>query len=157
MTGEEAAVDRLLALEPRMVRGHIMKADCRFKAADDSAALGFYESAQILAKGQPVPADLPAELQRVQAATDATQAPDRREGEAALEAQGLTPEKRSPRFQEAIDILSGRKRIYVQEPTGFYFPGLPQIQFYDPAGFDWVPAVEACDERDPKRACSAVG
>jgi aspartyl/asparaginyl beta-hydroxylase (cupin superfamily) len=39
--------------------------------------------------------------------------------------------------------MSGRKRIYVQEPTGYYFPELPQIQFYDRADFDWVPSVEA--------------
>ena len=31
--GEEAALDGLLALEPRAVRAHIMKADCRAKAA----------------------------------------------------------------------------------------------------------------------------
>jgi aspartyl/asparaginyl beta-hydroxylase (cupin superfamily) len=31
----------------------------------------------------------------------------------------------------------------VQEPTGYYFPGLPQIQFYDREAFGWVPLVEA--------------
>jgi aspartyl/asparaginyl beta-hydroxylase (cupin superfamily) len=142
--GEEAAVDGLLALEPRMVRGHILKGDCRFRAADHKAALGFYESAQILAKGQSVPPDLLAELRRVQAAIEQLKESLEARREAALAAQGLSPGHRSPRFQEALDILSGRKRIYVQEPTGFYFPGLPQIQYYDPAGFDWVPAVEAC-------------
>lgn len=142
--GEEAAVDRLLALDPRMVRGHIMKGDCRYGAGDHKAALGFYESAQLLAEGQAVPPDLLAELQRVQATVAQLQASLETRREAALGRQGLSPENRSPRFQEALDILAGRKRIYVQEPTGLYFPGLPQIQYYDPAGFDWVPAVEAC-------------
>ena len=141
--GEEAAVDRLLALEPRMVRGHVMKGDCRFRAGDRKAALGFYESAQILARSQPVPPDLVPELRRVEATTAELKASLEARREAALEAQGLPAGTRSPRFQEALDILAGRKQIYVQEPTGFYFPGLPQIQFYDPAGFDWVPDVEA--------------
>ena len=142
--GEEAAVDGLLAVEPRMVIAHIRKGDCRLKAGDPGSALGFYESAQMLANGQSLPAELIAELRRVQAETERLKADLVARREAALEAQGLPPEKRSPRFQQALDILSGRKRIYVQEPTGFYFPGLPQIQYYDPAGFDWVADVEAC-------------
>jgi hypothetical protein len=141
--GEEAAVDRLLALEPRMVRGHIMKGDCRFRAGDNKSALAFYESAQMLAEGQSVPPDLLAELRRAQAATEELKADLLARRETALEAQGLSAENRSPRFQQALEILSGQKRIYVQEPTGFYFPGLPQIQYFDPSDFDWVPAVEA--------------
>jgi aspartyl/asparaginyl beta-hydroxylase (cupin superfamily) len=140
---EEAALDRLLALEPRMIMGLIMKADCRFKAGDFRAALGFYETAQRLADGQALPPNLLAELQRVEATITGMKTQLEARREAALEAQGLTAETRSPRFQEALDILMGRKRIYLQEPTGFYFPGLPQIQFYDPARFDWVPAIEA--------------
>jgi aspartyl/asparaginyl beta-hydroxylase (cupin superfamily) len=141
--GEEAALDRLLALEPRMVRAHIMKGDCRLRAGDHGAALGFYESARILADGQPVPAELQSELARVQSTSTQLRADVEARREAALEAQGLPPGARSPRFQAALDILAGRRRIYVQEPTGFYFPELPQIQFFDPADFGWVPEIEA--------------
>jgi hypothetical protein len=141
--GDEAAVDRVLALEPRMLIGHIMKGDCRHRAGDPGAALGYYESAQRLADGQSLPPDVIAELKRVQAASAQIKADLAARREAALDAQGVTAGTRSPRFQEALDILTGRKRIYVQEPTGFYFPGLPPIQFFDTGAFDWVPAVEA--------------
>ena len=141
--GEEAALDRLLAAEPRTIVGLIMKADCRFRAGDLGIALGFYETAQLLANNQALPPDLQAELRRVESTIAEMKARLEAKREAALEAQGLPPESRSPRFRQALDILSGRKRIFVQEPTGFYFPGLPQIQYYDPADFDWVPAVEA--------------
>ncbi|QAY75531.1 aspartyl/asparaginyl beta-hydroxylase domain-containing protein [Sphingosinicella sp. BN140058] len=141
--GTEAAVDRLLALEPRMVRAHILKADCRAIAGDDAAALGFYEGARLIAEGQSLPADLAAELRRVETAIQGLKAGIEARREASLTQLGLTPANRSPRFQQALDILSGRKRIYVQEPTAFYFPGLPQIQFYDRAAFDWVADVEA--------------
>lgn len=50
---------------------------------------------------------------------------------------------RSKRFDESVDILLGKRQIYVQQPTKYYFPGLPQIQFYDTQDFDWVPALEA--------------
>lgn len=47
------------------------------------------------------------------------------------------------RFEQAMEILLGRKQVYVQQPTRFYFPGLPQIQFYDAALFDWATELEA--------------
>jgi aspartyl/asparaginyl beta-hydroxylase (cupin superfamily) len=141
--GEEAALDQLILLEPRMARAHIMKGDCRAKAGDDRAAFGFYESAMLIARGQQIPADLAAELRRVEAAVADLQARTEVEREASLAARGISRENRSPRFQQSLDIIAGRKRIFVQEPTAYYFPGLPQIQYYDPADFDWVPAVEA--------------
>ena len=47
------------------------------------------------------------------------------------------------RIDEALDLLFGKRQIYFQRPTRFYFPGLPQIQFYDRRDFDWVPGLEA--------------
>lgn len=49
----------------------------------------------------------------------------------------------SQRFEQALDILLGRRQIYVQQPTKFYFPGLPQIQFYNPDLFDWARDLES--------------
>jgi hypothetical protein len=48
-----------------------------------------------------------------------------------------------PRFAEAIDILFGRREIFHQQPSAFYFPGLPQRQFYEREEFAWAPALEA--------------
>ena len=45
---------------------------------------------------------------------------------------------RSSRVSHAIDLLTGRKEIYLQQPSMFYFPELPQRQFYDPAEFEWL-------------------
>jgi aspartyl/asparaginyl beta-hydroxylase (cupin superfamily) len=142
-SGEEAAVDGLLAVEPRMVRGHLMKADCRSRAGDNRAAIAFYESALLLATGQQLPPDLASEVQRAEATIARFRALADSKREASLAAQGLPPEQRSPRFQQSLDIAAGRKTIFLQEPTGYYFPGLPQIQFFDTCDFDWAPAVEA--------------
>lgn len=139
----EAAVDRLMALEPRAIRAHIMKADCRTQANDTRAALGFYSSALLLAENQNVPEDLVGELRRAEAEVAKARERLGAERETMLAARGIAPEGRSSRFRESLDILAGRKRIYVQEPTAYYFPGLPQIQYFDTADFDWVPAVEA--------------
>lgn len=140
---EEAALDQLLALEPQAVRGHIMKGDCRAQAGDDRHAVQRYEIALLIAAKQELPADLQAETQRAEAWVAQFKARVDQQREAKLIAHGLPPEKRSVRFQHSLDILAGRRRIYVQEPTGYYVPELPQIQFFDPADFAWVPAIEA--------------
>jgi Aspartyl/Asparaginyl beta-hydroxylase len=159
LASEEAAVDRLLALEPRIVRGHIIKADCRARAGDDRTALGFYESALLIAGAQQIPNDLLTEIRRAEEWVARFKARLEEQREASLAARGVAPQDRSTRFQKSLDILSGRKRIFVQEPTGYYFPELPQIQFYDPANFDWVPAIEAAAGamREEIMALLAVG
>ena len=68
--------------------------------------------------------------------------PPEDEREAKLIARGLAPETWSPRLRHALDLAAGRRKPYLQQPTAFNFPGLPQVQFYDPAEFDWVPAIE---------------
>ncbi len=140
---EEVALDQLLAIEPQAVRGHVMKGDCRAAADDDRAALRSYEIALLIASRQDIPADLRAELQRAQAWVDQFKRRVDEQREAKLTARGLPPERRSPRFQQSLDILAGRKRIFVQEPTGYYVPELPQVQFFDTGAFDWVRKVEA--------------
>ena len=50
------------------------------------------------------------------------------------------------RFDECLDILSGAKKAYVQEPLFLTFPKLPPLSFYDRANFDWMPALEAKTE-----------
>ncbi len=48
----------------------------------------------------------------------------------------------SQRFGRALDLLLGRRQIYLQQPQVFYFPELPQIEFYDRADFPWAEVLE---------------
>lgn len=140
---EETALDRLLAAEPQAVRGLLMKGDCRAAAGDDRGTLHFYEIALRIAANQDLPVDLHPEIRRADGWIVRFKARVADERERALAARGLPRGARSVRFQQSLDILAGTRQIYVQEPTGYYFPGLPQIQFYDTADFEWVPTVEA--------------
>ncbi|MFM9862423.1 MAG: aspartyl/asparaginyl beta-hydroxylase domain-containing protein [Micropepsaceae bacterium] len=47
------------------------------------------------------------------------------------------------RFDECKDGMTGKKKIYRQEPVMLNFPQLPAIQFYDDGQFPWMPALEA--------------
>ncbi len=57
--------------------------------------------------------------------------------------QGLAEGRSAARFRQSLDILLGRKKIYFQQPHTYFFPELPQIQFYDRSDFPWLDKVEA--------------
>lgn len=71
---EEAAVNALLALDPHLLRAHLIKAACRERAGDEQASVRFHESALRLAEGQQLPDDLAAEVRRAEAALTQTYA-----------------------------------------------------------------------------------
>ncbi len=56
---------------------------------------------------------------------------------------GFGPGNRSERIEEALAILRGDLPIQLQEPTSFYFPGLPQRSFYERDEFEWTADLEA--------------
>lgn len=140
---ELAALDRLLADQPRHLRGLIMKGDLLVRQGDLRGGHSFYRTAINVAGITPgLPPNLAAEVQRVQAELDRSQGDYRSHLDAALIAGGFTPSTLKPRVREALALASGDKQLYLQEPKSFYFPGLPQIQFYAREAFDWVEAIE---------------
>lgn len=141
--GEVAALDNLLSRQPRDIRALIMRGDCYARAGDDRAASSFYDTALRAAStaGQLSPS-LAADLKRAELLSKRAQENFEGALEAALDRRGFELPVRSSRFQESLDILGGRKQVYYQEPSSFYFPRLPQIQFYEREEFAWVPKVE---------------
>lgn len=142
-----AAVDKVLVLEPRNLRALIMKADHLADAGDVPSALSFYRAAL---KSAPtagrLPPDLANELQRAEGtcrrfAQEYEDYLRRRLGE-----HGFDESKSSQRFARSLDILHGKKEIFLQQPRHYYFPELPQIQFYDRSAFPWLDAIEAATD-----------
>lgn len=148
--GRTAAVDRLLQIDPRNLRGLIFRADDLAAAGDVRSASSFYLAALRSAPTGQVPADLAAELQRVRQVCDQYAAHYQQYIVDQLAERGFDREKSSQRFAQSVDIVLGRKKIFVQEPRYYYFPGLPQIQFYDRDAFAWLTVVEqaAADIRE---------
>jgi aspartyl/asparaginyl beta-hydroxylase (cupin superfamily) len=141
---EEAALDALLAMDPQGLRALVMKGDCRARAGDSRAATSFYKRARSLASTlSGIPDDLAAEIARAEAAIIEADRQYRAHLETELGRRDLPPGARSARFQQSLDIMAGDKQIYYQQPTGYFFPELPQIQFYERESFAWVEAIEA--------------
>ncbi|CAA9540490.1 MAG: hypothetical protein AVDCRST_MAG23-2007 [uncultured Sphingosinicella sp.] len=141
---EEAALDKTLAGQPRNIGALLMKGDCRAREGDTRAAVSFYRSAlKAAADAGQISPMVAAELRRAQAYTAEAGSEFEHRLEAHLVEAGVEGEGRSPRFQAALDIMLGRKQLYLQQPNSFYFPGLPQIQFYERSNFPWLADIEA--------------
>ena len=139
-----AAVDRALALEPRNLRALIMKADYLAALGDARAASSFYRAVVSTAPpADQLPADLRDELARAEAMCGRYAAQFEAFLRERLAARGLADGRSTGRFRDSLDILTGSKKIYFQEPRQYFFPGLPQIQFYDRGDFAWLDGVEA--------------
>ena len=141
--GEETAVNQLLDIEPGSVRGHVTKGDCRARAGDDDLACQFYRSALRLAGERQLPPEAVTEVQRAERVLRDLEARAHATRVARLTARGVPSQTWSPRFRHSLELAAGRRKLYLQEPSGYNYPELPHIQFYDTRQFSWVPAVEA--------------
>ena len=141
-----AALDRLLAVEPRNILALIRRADCFAATGDTRSASAFYLMAIRSAPPAGASREAAQELARARQTCDryATEYADYLKR--SLAAKGFDEEHSSPRFAQSVDIVLGRKQIYLQEPKYYYFPGLPQIQFYEREQFPWLDDVEAATD-----------
>lgn len=142
--GELAALDKLLDEQPRHLRGLIMKGDLLARQGELRGAHSFYKLALSVAdRTAALPPSLAADLQRVSGALEASKGNYREHLDHALDRAGFTAASLKPRVRDALAIASGEKQLFLQEPTSFYFPGLPQVQFYEREAFDWVEKLES--------------
>lgn len=140
---EASALDSLLAADPHNIAGLIMRGDAHGRAGDRRAATAFYQAALAAAKrGGQVPAALAAKLERAAALVSEAGRDYHAYLRQALSERRIDPAEAGRRFEDALDVLAGRKQVYLQQPTVFYFPGLPQIQFYERERFAWVRELE---------------
>ncbi|HEX9964182.1 MAG TPA: aspartyl/asparaginyl beta-hydroxylase domain-containing protein [Allosphingosinicella sp.] len=142
--GEEAALDKLLEAEPRHLGGLIMRADCHLRSGDSRAAASFYGAAlRAAAAGrEPISPMMANELRRAEAEAAALERQFAAHVEKRL-SDGFAGAPLAGRVATAVDLMLGRKQVFLQQPTAFYFPGLPQIEFYERLQFPWLAGIEA--------------
>jgi aspartyl/asparaginyl beta-hydroxylase (cupin superfamily) len=136
-----AHVARVVELDPANPYALVMAGEVQTRSGNDRAAIAWYERALNAAQGRQLPPDLITRLQRAAAAREAAFARFEAEMMGALGDAGVNADTAGPRFAEAMQIVSGRSQPYLQQPTSFYYPQLPQIPFYDPADFAWTRAL----------------
>lgn len=141
------AADRALGLDARNLRAALTKADLLTQQGALREA-NFYYGAVIEVGGTAtgLPPELADGVRRAQAVRARTATDMLGLVEAELKSVGYAPDRSDPRFTHALEILTGRKQPYFQQPTALYYPELPNTQFYPREQFPWLDAVEAATE-----------
>ena len=139
---ERRALEALLHDEPRHIPGLLIMGERSREDGDERAAAAFYTTALNQAAVIPPPPQLHALLAR---ARDFLAAQKGRYEAHLLSAVDLPDAETAPptRFRRSLDLLLGRRELHLQQPSMFYFPGLPQRAFFDRAEFPWAAELEA--------------
>lgn len=141
-SASELGLNRLIEAEPWSVLGNIRKADWRVRAGDDDLACYFYRRGLHLAGDRPSPPEEAGEVRRAELSLAEAAARVRARFETRLTERGLARQQWSSRLRASLEHSANRPHCF-QDPTHHYYPGLPELEFYDPGQFAWAPAVEA--------------
>jgi hypothetical protein len=131
----EQAIDRQLKLATRDVGALLLKGLLRERQGDPRAASSFYQAALNQSQVSGYPQSLSNLLEHAKAAL--AQAPSEYAAH-LIEAVGTDL---SPAMQQAVDLLLGKSEIYLQQPSLFYYPHLPQKWFYEANDFPWLKGI----------------
>lgn len=133
------ALDRALTIAPHNMSVLILKGDWLDRDGDERNAAQCYAQVMSIAEQQ---TDLPGDMQQAvdrivrrhqQISQGITQ-----HYQNSLRAAGYHPGVSSHRFSQSLALMQGEKTIYFQQPRAYYFPELPQIQFYPPDLLNWA-------------------
>ncbi len=141
-----AAVDAALAQEPRNLRALLFKGDHLDRMGQKRTAMGFYQAAmQVAAAAGELPPDIQQGLGRAQQLCDQYAGEFEAFLRDSLKQQGYAAGS-APRLEESLDIAVGRKAVHLQQPTRFYYPGLPQQAFYSREQFPFLTGIEGATD-----------
>ena len=135
---ETDALQAQLKEQPRHIAALLLMGDRKRLDGDDRAAANFYTAALNQAA---VSRDVPPSLHPLLRQAEAFKQDANQRFTAHLEA--AIPDATPARVAQSLDLLLGRRDLYQQQPSMFYFEGLPQRAFYNRADFDWVAELEA--------------
>jgi hypothetical protein len=145
LSGAAEALDEALAIDPYDYVALLSKGAVTERRLGERTAADIYRNALKIGPPEdqlPAPLKAPTERARsVVARVDAALEEHLRTAVAAVASECSDMARR--RFDEAIGIFSGRKRVYTQEPLLLHYPRLPAIPFYERELFPWLPKLEA--------------
>lgn len=146
-TAAEATINRALALNGQDPRALLVKGDILSDLGAKREANLYYRALVSLAEsGAALPADLAKGVARARALRDRLAAGIFDHLREELGRAGYVEGRSSARFTHALDLATGRKQAYFQQPKAFYFPELPNAQFFPREMFPWMDRVEAATD-----------
>lgn len=142
-----AALDQAMASAPDNLQLMLYKGDLLAADGNAAAAAAVYRSAVDAAPADhELPAQLRAHVQRARhACADYTQKFELTLRKNLAEA-GFSEAPEHARFRSSLELLMGRKQLYLQQPRLYHFPGLASIEYFERAAFPWLDQVEAATD-----------
>jgi aspartate beta-hydroxylase len=143
-----AELDAALAIDPYFFLALLSKGAVLERMGEQgSAALVYRDAIRIAPPAANMPASLAAPLAHARAVVEE----DSRELAEFLLQQTNTlraahKTEALGRFDECLQLLAGRKRVYHSEPVQLHVPQLPAIPFFDRSHFPWLPRLEAATD-----------
>jgi hypothetical protein len=140
---ERTALNAVLTASPRDIGALLAMADLSGRQGDRRGQLSFISSALSQARVTPPPASAAPLLQQAEATARQLQAELGAHLDTTIAALGLDQPGASAALRHAVALLRGESELYLQQPSMFYYPGLPQRPWYERDEFTWGPAFEA--------------
>ncbi|HAF40811.1 MAG TPA: hydroxylase [Sphingobium sp.] len=138
LDGEADALRRILDGDMRNLPALLAMGQNMLRRGDERGSISWLRAALAQAAATGAPPRIQPLLQQAQASL--AQSSRRFEDHLTTAIRDLPP---LPRIAHATDLLLGKRDLYLQQPSMFYFPGLPQRAFYEREEFDWVAPMEA--------------
>ncbi|MGB5725282.1 MAG: aspartyl/asparaginyl beta-hydroxylase domain-containing protein [Parasphingorhabdus sp.] len=140
----ETALQKLLVIDKRHLAALLLMGDVKARADDDRAANSYYKAAlNMVSVGASVTDDLRAGLKQAEAFLAGAHGRFEAFLLRKLNDTGLASGDTPVPVRQAIDLLMGRREIFHQKPSLFYYPGMPQREFYERSEFPWLADMEA--------------
>lgn len=145
---EMAAIDQVLALEPRNLRAMLQKASLQeIQGRRRAAAVTYRHVLQSVPSGALPPQSLRPVFQYAMQFVAASD----KELEQFLESRLTALRERFKdeplqRFDRCLETLLRKKPVYRPQPTFMYFPRLPALEFYERSDFPWLDSIEAASD-----------
>ena len=143
--GEWDALERALVLDPYFFMALFAKASWLERNGERRAAGRYYKEAlKIAPPADQQPPELKGAIAHAQTLIQANI-----EDLAAFLSKRVAPARerfkndRLSRFDESLDVLAGKKKVYLNEPLLLHYPRLPAIQYYEREDTPWLPTLEA--------------
>ena len=137
------AIDRYIALDKTQPIALVMRGDALKGLGKQRQAIAAYMAAvQSVPKTAQLDARTVAELKRAQ--QECMSAAGLYESwlrDYVANTLGRGATMAGTRGALTLDLIFGKQQIYHQQPQRFYFPELPQRQFYEHGEFDWADAI----------------
>jgi aspartyl/asparaginyl beta-hydroxylase (cupin superfamily) len=135
-----AAIDRALEIAPLDFSGLLARAVLLDNIGDPNAGEAYGNALAQIHPDEPIPGPWQAAVAHARKQRDDWRSKVQRQLLASLPETLRAAERR--RAERFVSNRTRTTRHYQQEPSDFHFPGMPNLEFYDPELFAGIPQLE---------------